>query len=47
MLSQVEEATQLIPATSKKSREKFRATLPASISPSEKPSAEEDEDEEP
>jgi hypothetical protein len=46
-LSQVKEAIRQIPATHKKSREKFRATLPASIAPSEKPAPEEDEDEEP
>ena len=46
-LSQVKEAIRQIPAAHKKSREKFRATLPASIAPSEKPASEEDEDEEP
>ncbi len=46
-LSQVKEAIRQIPATRKKSREKFRATLPASIAPSEKAAPEEDEDEEP
>lgn len=46
-LSQVKEAIQQIPAARKKSREKFRATLPASITPSEKPAPEEDEDDEP
>jgi hypothetical protein len=40
----VKKAIQQIPATRKKSREKFRATPPASISPSEKPAAEEDEE---
>ncbi len=46
-LSQVKEAIRQLPATHKKSREKFRATLPASITPSEKAAPEEDEDEEP
>ena len=46
-LSQVKEAIQQLPTTRKKSKEKFRATLPASIAPSEKPAPEEDEEEEP
>jgi hypothetical protein len=46
-LSQVKEAIQQLPTTRKKSKEKFRATLPASIAPSEKAAPEEDEDEEP
>ena len=46
-LSQVKEAIRQLPTTRKKSREKFRATLPASIAPSEKAAPEEDEDEEP
>jgi hypothetical protein len=43
-LSQVKETIQQLPTTHKKSREKFRATLPASIAPSEKAAPEEDED---
>ena len=46
-LSQVKEAIQQLPTARKKSREKFRATLPASTTPSEKAAPEEDEDEEP
>lgn len=43
-LSQIKEAIQNLPATRKKSREKFRATLPASITPSEKTSEEDEEE---
>lgn len=46
-LSQIREAIQQLPTTRKKSREKFRATLPTSAAPSEKPSQEEGEEEEP
>jgi len=46
-LSQVKEAIQQLPTTRKKSKEKFRATLPPSIAPAEKPAPEEDEEEEP
>jgi cysteine synthase len=46
-LSQIKEAIQKLPTTRKKSKEKFRATLPASIAPPEKAAPEEDEDEEP
>ena len=43
-LSQLKEALQQLPTTRKKSREKFRATLPGSIAPSEKAAPEEDEE---
>ena len=46
-LSQVKEAIHKLPSTRKKSREKFRATLPGSTAPSEKAAPEEDEEEEP
>jgi hypothetical protein len=47
-LSQVKEAIQKLPTTRKKSKEKFRATLPAASRSSEKETQEEDdEDEEP
>jgi len=46
-LSQIKEAIQQLPSTRKKSQEKFRATLPASVTPSEKAAPEEDGDEEP
>jgi len=44
-LSQLKEAIQKLPTTRKKSKEKFRATLPASPAPSEKAAPEEDEEE--
>ncbi len=45
-LSQIKEAIQKLPATRKKSREKFRATLPSASSSSEKVKQEEEEEEE-
>jgi hypothetical protein len=45
-LSQIKEAIQRLPSTRKKSREKFRATLPGSVTPA-KAAPEEDETEEP
>jgi hypothetical protein len=44
-LSQLKEAIQKLPTTRKKSKEKFRATLPSSPAPSEKAAPEEDEEE--
>ncbi len=46
-LSQIKEAIQKLPATRKKSKEKFRATLPTASSSSEKVKQEEEEEEEP
>jgi hypothetical protein len=47
-LSQVKEAIQKLPTTHKKSREKFRATLPmATRSPEKEKQEEEEEEEEP
>jgi len=45
-LSQVKEAIQKLPTTRKKSREKFRATLPMAIRSPEKERQEEEEEEE-
>lgn len=45
-LSQVKEAIQKLPTTRKKSKEKFRATLPMASRPSEKVEQEEEEEEE-
>jgi hypothetical protein len=46
-LSQLKEAIQTLPATRKKSKERFRATLPAAGRSSEKERQEEEEEEEP
>ncbi len=46
-LSQVKEAIQKLPATRKKSKEKFRATLPMASRSPEKENQEEEEEEEP
>jgi hypothetical protein len=45
-LSQIKDAIQKLPTTRKKSKEKFRATLPAASSSSEKVKQEEEEEEE-